>query len=60
MEIQNIKRWQWMIIGAVVGLGMAYMWTVNGSDAEGMTGGNIDEFERDVMFQDPAQRQAAD
>jgi hypothetical protein len=53
MGIEKIKWWQWPIIGAVLGVMLGYAWTMNGGDAEGLTGGDIDQFQRDIMFQDP-------
>jgi hypothetical protein len=53
MGIENIKRWQWMLIGALIGLAFAYTWTSNVGEIEEVTGSDLATFERDVQFQEP-------
>jgi len=54
MGIDEIKRWQWAIIGAVVGLMLGYAWTSMGSDAGPANIHRVDqrEFERDLTLRD--------
>jgi hypothetical protein len=54
MGIENVKTWQWMLIGAVVGMTMAYIWSSNRADLLDVSaGGDQASFERDIQFQDP-------
>jgi hypothetical protein len=52
MGIENIKRWQWMLIGALVGVALAYTWTNNNENVDVASAANPGSFERDVQFQD--------
>ncbi|MGH7178428.1 MAG: hypothetical protein ACREJC_13705 [Tepidisphaeraceae bacterium] len=51
MGIDEIKRWQWILIGILAGLGMAYVWT--GVEVRADRDMSCVEFERDLMRKDP-------
>ena len=51
MEIADIKRWQWILIGLIAGLGLGWVWS--GLDPSDSSGRQVsqDDFERDVARQ---------
>jgi hypothetical protein len=54
MGIEKIKSWQWMLIGALVGMALSYVWSSNRADLLDVSAaGDEPSFERDVQFQDP-------
>ncbi len=54
MGIDELKRWQWAIVGAVVGLVMAYVWTSFSAEAAPENIRRLDQrdFERDLTLRD--------
>src|SRR5262249_10258080 len=54
MGIENFKRWHWVLLGALVGVALAYMWVLSTTSVEGGSSGRDDEFfERDLVLKDP-------
>ena len=51
MELQNLKRWHWVMIGALVGLGLAFGYTRWDSSATAPTIG-IRTFQEDLLRQE--------
>ena len=48
MGIEGIKRWQWILIGIVAGLGLGYVWaSSSGGDVDGASFG-LTDFEREL------------
>ncbi|HEY7086607.1 MAG TPA: hypothetical protein VH518_00880 [Tepidisphaeraceae bacterium] len=52
MGIERFKRWQWVLIGALVGIALAYMWTNLATSIEGLKSSDPVAFERDVTLKD--------
>jgi hypothetical protein len=52
MEIGDIKRWQWIVIGALIGVCLGFAWTSGEPSYDGRLGGQM-EFERDLSRKHP-------
>jgi hypothetical protein len=52
MGIDEIKRWQWIVIGLIVGVCMGFAWTSGEPTYDGRLSGQL-EFERDLLRKHP-------
>jgi len=52
MGIDEIKRWQWIVIGLIVGLCLGFAWTSGEPNYDGRLSGQL-EFERDLLRKHP-------
>jgi hypothetical protein len=52
MGIEELKRWHWVVIGAIVGTVLAYAWAGFGSDSENVRRVAELDFERDLVEKD--------
>jgi len=51
MEISDIKRWQWILIGIIAGLGLGWVWSgMDPGDTSGRQVSQVD-FENDLLRQ---------
>jgi len=57
MGIEDLKRWHWTLIGAVLGLALAYVWVSMGDTDERVRRASIADFERDLLLVDEKSRQ---
>ena len=52
MDISDIKRWQWALVGILAGLALGYAWSSGDPAGDGRKISQID-FERDLIRKDP-------
>ncbi|WP_428940510.1 hypothetical protein [Fontivita pretiosa] len=52
MGIEDLKRWHWTLIGAVLGLALAYVWVSMGETDERVRRASVADFERDLLLVD--------
>jgi hypothetical protein len=54
MGIEEFKRWHWIVLGALVGVALAYAWSTVGSNVEGYRAVDSFRFEQEITIKDDA------
>jgi len=50
MGLEHLKRWHWVVIGALVGVALGYAWASLETNVEGLRTAEARDFERDVVL----------
>jgi hypothetical protein len=56
MGVENLNRFHWILIGAILGVVLAWSWASTSHHVEGYSSSDAADFERDVIQKDPTGR----